>query len=165
MSPQAKLTLYGLMTAAVGFLHTAPPIVGGLLYAITVLGFADSLTGWRKAAMEGSLSSKASREMLFNKLTQYAGILLVALSVCGLLYAVDNDKTWLPLIPALAHIAITELQSIWENLIVLEKHGVPMGPLKPWIEKTRAMFAVYVPEAPQSPEKGDAEDAKANVPG
>jgi hypothetical protein len=138
----AATTPLPIVTAMVTYATDSPLIVHGLLLLAALLFFIDGITGTATSLVRGEYRSKVHREKFFSKSLQYFMIFSIGLSGSFFIYLVYPVAAWIILCLVLGFICSTEIGSIWENVILMEKMGVSVRALTPLIEKTRKMFAV-----------------------
>src|ERR1700761_5256599 len=115
-----KVFYIGSVSAFLSFMSNMPPNVRNSLAVIFVMIFVDTITGVTTAMVCKELRSLHFRQRLVVKLCQYLLIFLVGLIVTVV------AKTYLTMELASTTIAASELMSIIESLVRMQRYGVKL---------------------------------------
>lgn len=143
----------GLIGAASSFLGWLPVELHPVALAVAIAMGVDWLTGSAAAALDGKITSSTLRNRWFAKLAQYAGIVGLGCVVATL----TGVHAW---IGAAGYGVIgVEVVSVVENLNKLQRHGVDLGPLKPFLTAVERFFdkGQTVPGESEEDDGGDSD--------
>lgn len=147
----------GLIVTTLGTIRDGTPsALERIAWAFLILLVADFFTGWSKAACYGKLKSRTMRQQTSVKLSQYAGVIAIG-------YAAQHmTGNWWFTYAAVAACCATEVHSIAENVLSLQKWGVNMRAAAPLLLKIGKLFDEAAVAVPGSPVDSPTPPAESN---
>jgi phage-related holin len=124
----------GLLASLLAVHQWTPVYIERTLTVASFFILIDLITGAWSAALSGRLTSSALRQKMAAKCVQYFCIVAVGSGVSIL------AGNWTFVYMAIFFVCGTEALSIIENAQTLEKNGVNLGPLSPFLSKIQQFF-------------------------